>query len=74
MKFYVGVVEHRSKVVEVEAGGYEEALTKAEAAYYDDVILLDMNDIDDGTEFFDETDLWTPCIETGYKVRFQRIE
>lgn len=74
MKFYVSIVEHRSKVVEVEAGEYEDALTKVETAYYDGVISLDMNDIDDGTEFFNETDAWTSCIETGYKVRFQRIE
>ena len=73
MKFYIAVEEMRSTVIEVEADSSEQAISKAERAYADDVICLNDTDyIDDGTEFYDETDRWT---ETTNKklTRFQRI-
>lgn len=73
MKFYIAVEEMRSTVVEVEADSSEQAILKAERAYYDDAICLNDTDyIDDGTEFYDETDRWTEA--TNKKLtRFQRI-
>lgn len=75
MKFYIAVEEMRSTVVEVEAENEDEAILKAENAYYEDEICLnDYDYIDDGTIFYDETDRWLPCIEGGYVTHFQHIK
>lgn len=75
MKFYIAVEEMRSTVIEVEAENAEEAISKVEEAYSEDEICLNSVDyIDDGTCFYDETDKWSPCIEDGYKVHFQKIK
>lgn len=75
MKFYIEVEEMRSTVVEVEAENIDEALLKAETAYSEDEICLnDVDYIDDGTCFYDETDKWKSCIEGGYVTHFQQIK
>ena len=75
MKFYIVVEEMRSTVVEVEAESVDEALRKTETAYSEDEICLnDVDYIDDGTCFYDETDKWAPCIEGGYATNFQKIK
>lgn len=75
MKFYIAVEEMRSTVVEVEAESVDEALLKAEKAYSEDEICLnDVDYIDDGPCFYDETNKWAPCIEGGYTTNFQRIK
>ena len=74
MKFYIAVEEIRSTVVEVEAENADEAILKAERAYSEDEICLnDVDYIDDGTCFYDETDKWESCIEDGYVTHFQKI-
>lgn len=73
MKFYIAVEEMRSTVVEVEADSSEQAILKTERAYDDDAICLNDTDyIDDGTEFYDETDIWTE-VTNNKLTRFQRI-
>lgn len=73
MKFYIAVEEMRSTVVEVEADNSEQAISKAERAYADDVICLNDTDyIDDGTCFYDETDRWTTVAKNGM-TNFQVI-
>lgn len=75
MKFYIEVEETRSTVVEVEAKSVDEALLKAETAYSkDEICLNDVDYIDDGTCFYDETDKWKSCIEGGYATHFQHIK
>ena len=74
MKFYFAVEERRSTVVEIEAANAEEALSKVEEAYGEDEICLnDVNYINDGACFYDETDQWTECIKNGYEVHFQKL-
>lgn len=73
MKFYIEVEEMRSTVVEVEADNAEQAISKVEQAYDDDVICLNGVDyIDDGTEFYDETSRWTEAVKNKL-TNFQRI-
>lgn len=75
MKFYIAVQELRSTVVEVEANNVDEAISKAEKAYYnDDICLDDVGYIDEGSAcFYDETDDWAMCIEDGYGRNFLKI-
>lgn len=74
MKFYIAVEEMRSTVVEVEAENSEEAKQKAEKAYSEDKICLNNVDyIDDGTCFYDETKVWKGAIDNGYDADFQKI-
>ena len=74
MKFYIAVEEMRSTVVEVEAENSEEAKQKAEKAYSEDKICLNNVDyIDDGTCFYDETDKYKPCVDSGLCADFQKI-
>ena len=74
MKYYIAVEEMRSTVIEVEAESVEEAISKTEKAYDEDIICLNNIDyIDDGTCFYDETDRWIPCFEDGYEANFQKI-
>ena len=64
MKFYIAVEEMRSTVIEVEAENSEEAKQKVEKAYSEDEICLnDVDYIDDGTCFYDETDKWKKIVE-----------
>lgn len=75
MKFYIAVQEMRSTVVEVEANNQDEAIAKAEKAYYNDDICLDSAEyVDEGSAcFYDESDDWSSCVEGGYETRFQKI-
>ena len=74
MKFYIEVEEMRSTVIEVEAENADEAILKAERAYSEDEICLnDVDYIDDGTCFYNETDKWKSYIEGGYVTHFQKI-
>ena len=74
MKFYIAVEEMRRTVIEVEADNKYEAIDKVEKAYCDNVICLDnFRYVDDGTCFYDETDEWGKCIESGYEADFQKI-
>lgn len=74
MKFYIAVEESRSTVIEVEAESREKALEKVEKAYGEDEVCLNHKDyIDDGACFYDETDMWRKCIESGYCTDFQKI-
>lgn len=73
MKYYIAIEEMRSTVVEVEADNYDDALYKAEDAYCKDVISLnDCQYIDDGTQFYDETDTW--CEDTETTKDFLKIK
>lgn len=73
MKFYIAVEEMRSTVVEVEADNESEAIQKVEHAYSEDVICLnDVNYIDDGTCFYNETDRWESAVKNG-GTNFQKI-
>lgn len=74
MKYYIAVEEMRSTVIEIEADSADEAMSKVEKAYNDDVVCLNSTDyIDDGACFRDETNEWKPCIESGYEAHFQKI-
>ena len=74
MKFYISVEEMRSTVVEVEAENVDEAISKVEEAYGEDIICLDNVDyINDGTCFYDETDRIKPLVESGCATDFQKI-
>lgn len=75
MKYYIAVEEVRSKVIEVDAENEDEAIRKVEDAYYENTICLDDVDcINDGTCFYDETNYWMPCIKDGYETHFQKIK
>ena len=74
MKFYISVEEMRSTVVEVEAETEAEAIGKVENAYAEDEICLnDVDYIDDGTCFYNETDKWDCAVKAGFTVNFQKI-
>ena len=73
-KYYIAVEEVRSTVVEVEAETADKAIEIAENAYCEDVICLNDTDyIDDGTQFYDETDRWTEATELGL-TNFMKLE
>lgn len=74
MKYYISIEEVRSTVVEVEAETIEQAEEKVEKAYDEDMICLnDIDYIDDGTCFYDETDKWKEAIKNGYEMKFMQI-
>lgn len=75
MKFYIAVEEIRSTVIEVDAESLNDAINKAENAYYENEICLDnIKYIVDGTLFNDETAEWEQSIKLGYKPDFQKIK
>ena len=73
MKFYIAVEEMRSTVVEVEAETESEAIFKVEKAYSEDKICLNNVDyIDDGTCFYDETEKFKKIEKTVAFKKFSK--
>lgn len=72
MKFYIGVTELRSTVVEVEAEDICKAIEMAEEAYNEGIICLDNLDCIDVGEYhtFDLTMEWKTILENGHPYHY----
>ena len=71
--FYISVTETLNKIVEVQAESSEEALRKAEDAYYNGEIELDYNDMVD-TDFNDETEETLENYDNGGMPKFYEVK
>lgn len=71
--YYISVTETLNKIVEVHADSEQEALQKAEDAYYNGEIVLDSEDFVD-TQFNDETEETINNYELGGMPKFYEIQ
>ena len=71
--YYISVTETLNKIVEVQAENSEEALRKAEDAYYNGEIELDYNDMVD-TNFNDETEETINNYELGGMPKYYEVK
>ena len=71
--YYISVTETLNKIVEVHADSEQEALQKAEDAYYNGEIVLDSEDYVD-TQFNDETEETINNYELGGMPKFYEIQ
>ena len=71
--FYIGITETLNRIVEVHAEDSDEALQKAEDAYYNGEIVLDSEDFVD-TDFTDETEQTLDRYDLGGMPKFYEIQ
>ena len=71
--YYISVTETLNKIVEVQAESSEEALRKAEDAYYNGEIVLDSEDFVD-TDFNDETEETIYNYELGGMPKYYEVK
>lgn len=71
--FYITITETLKRTVEVHAETADEALQKAEDAYYNGEIVLDSEDFVD-TDFDDETEQTIDNYELGGMPKFYEIQ
>ena len=71
--FYISVTETLNKIVEVQAESSEEALQKAEDAYYNGEIVHDSEDLVD-TDFNDETEETINNYELGGMPKYYEVK
>lgn len=74
--FYISVTETLNKIVEVHAENKQEALQKAEDAYYNGEIVLDSEDSENfvDMQFNDETEETINNYELGGMPKFYEIQ
>lgn len=71
--FYISVTETLNKIIEVHAESSEEALQKAEDAYYNGEIVLDSENFVN-TDFNDETEETINNYELGGMPKFYEVK
>ena len=71
--FYISITETLNKIVEVQAESSEEALRKAEDAYYNEEIVLDSDDFVD-TDFNDETEETINSYDLGGMPKYYEVK
>lgn len=71
--YYISITETLNRIVEVHAEDSNEALQKAEDAYYNGEIVLDSEDFVD-TDFTDETEQMLDRYDLGGMPKFYEIQ
>ena len=71
--YYISITETLNKIVEVQAESSEEALRKAEDAYYNGEIVLDSEDFVD-TDFNDETEETINNYDLGGMPKYYEVK
>lgn len=71
--FYISITETLNKIVEVHAEDSDEALQKAEDAYYNGEVELDYNDMVD-TQFNDETEETINSYDNGGMPKYYEVK